>query len=55
MGCGCGKNKIVKDRYNKDKPYHSRYAFLTPAQIRERDRQKNKDNNDGQDNQQKAG
>ena len=55
MGCGCAKNKAVKDKYNKDKPYHSRYAFLTPAQIRERDRQNNKDNNGDQNNQPKSG
>jgi hypothetical protein len=40
MGCGCQKNKSVeKDRYQQtNKNYYDRYAFLTPEQLKEKER-----------------
>jgi hypothetical protein len=39
MGCGCGKGKSTRYSNKKDdKSPYDKYAFLTPAQLKEKER-----------------
>ena len=51
MGCGCKKNKSAQNnRYQQtDKNYYDRYAFLTPEQIKEKERLEAEKPNRGED------